>query len=181
MALFPPRFINATVAIGTLKDNKEIWIGSGFLYGHALPDDANGSRVRLFVVSNKHVFQSLKNVIVKFNPIGKTEPLDIFGNFEDGTTTLFLHPQLDLGAFNLLIDFEGAGITGDHFFYSGDILTRQEVRDTGITEGDFAYLLGFPASIIDDGQGYVVVRHGSIARVFGVISRAERIIYLLIR
>jgi S1-C subfamily serine protease len=61
-----------------------------------------------------------------------------------------------------------------HFFRS-DVQTATigRIRELGITEGDFAYVLGFPMGLIVGQQSAVIVRSGSIARMRGILSGAS--------
>src|SRR5690606_32877967 len=57
MALLPPFFLDAVVAIGVGDDpTKRSWIGTGFLYGKLTPkSNANSKSYYVFLITNKHV------------------------------------------------------------------------------------------------------------------------------
>jgi hypothetical protein len=52
-----------------MPDGSRAWIGSGFLYAYLQRADLKGeSRYGSYIVTNRHVLVSLKEVLVRFNP-----------------------------------------------------------------------------------------------------------------
>lgn len=49
------------------------------------------------------------------------------------------------------------------------------MKELEITEGDFAYVLGFPMGIIGDKRNTVIVRSGSIARIRDALAKVNPI------
>jgi len=71
MALLPPHFMDAVVAIGTNDgDDDVVWIGSGFLYGHLMGMTGEDGNYRVYLVTNRHVVKELKEIVLRFNPVG---------------------------------------------------------------------------------------------------------------
>ncbi|HLE03774.1 MAG TPA: hypothetical protein VI729_04060, partial [Anaerolineales bacterium] len=77
MALIPPFFLDCVVAIGRPADSGgRAWIASGFIYGHYVEMGEGASKkYRLFLVTNRHVFENLPTACLRFN---KTEGQDAF-------------------------------------------------------------------------------------------------------
>ena len=117
MARIPHRFINATLAVGTRSISGDFWVASAFLYGQL----TSVSERRLYtplVVSNKHVLENQDHVILRFNPYGSAQPMDIYvnlSNTQNAITPVHFHPTLDLAAFPLEIN-PAYGITLDTIF-----------------------------------------------------------------
>lgn len=61
-------------------------------------------------------------------------------------------------------------------FFTSDqhVANIEKMNELGITEGDFAYVLGFPMGLIGGQRNTVVVRSGSIARIRDVLSKANQ-------
>ena len=66
MAIIPPFFLDAVVALGVdTPENKRAWIGTGFLVGRKEKSDPSQSTV--YVITNKHVVENQKELRVRFN------------------------------------------------------------------------------------------------------------------
>src|SRR6266478_4973576 len=79
MALLAPFFLDTVVAIGVDDDPaKRKWIGTGFLYGNAIPENppSTPTRYRLWLITNKHVLRDLSGIYVKFNSALDTSSAD---------------------------------------------------------------------------------------------------------
>lgn len=75
MGLIPPFYFDCVVAIGSIdSENKLNWMASGFLYGHHTPTKEAPNRYTIFLVTNRHVFEDLQQVILRFNPQKPDEP-----------------------------------------------------------------------------------------------------------
>lgn len=69
MALLPPEFLDAVVAIGYETNGGErIWGASGFLYGRFLGSRGDEKQYQIFLVTNRHVVQQQKIIWLRFNP-----------------------------------------------------------------------------------------------------------------
>lgn len=70
MALIPPFFIDSVVAIGVDDpEGRRKWIASGFIYGRRIADKEDGQpQYRVYLVSNRHVFEGLRKVYLRVNP-----------------------------------------------------------------------------------------------------------------
>ena len=66
--IIPNKFMNAIVAIGVPKDEKEKhWIGTGFIV--ARMEVGNPEVSDYFIVTNKHVVEKCEKIFVRFNAL----------------------------------------------------------------------------------------------------------------
>lgn len=66
--IIPNKFMNAIVAIGEPKDEKEKhWIGTGFIV--ARKEVGNPEVSDYFIVTNKHVLEKCEKIFVRFNAL----------------------------------------------------------------------------------------------------------------
>ena len=172
MALIPPFFLDCVVAIGFLGDgDKRTYQATGFLYGHFLKQvDENQKTYKVFLVTNRHVFEREAQAFLRFNPEGgepaREYPIHLLD--KSGKETWFAHDDVD-------IDVAVIGIIGQRlqderirfglFASDGPTATRSKAADLGISEGDGVFLLGFPMGLVGESRNVVVVRQGSIARI----------------
>jgi S1-C subfamily serine protease len=181
MALIPPFFLDCVVAIGVADgQGKKRWVASGFLYGHFLHkiDDTN-SRYRVYLVSNRHVLDSEKKVYLRFNPKGtlptREYELDIEQSRNAGVFKTHPDTTIDLAAASITpAVLRAHDIQFDFFRSESNVVNKQSLRELGITEGDSAYILGFPMGIVGAERSFVIVRHGTIARIRDYIIEASK-------
>lgn len=180
MALLPPFFCDCVVAIGVpTVEGEPRWAASGFLYGdflRAMEGDQKEYHVRL--VSNRHVFEGKRNVFLRFNPQGgqpaKRYSLDLMD--ESGTLKWYPHPDqaIDIGIAPINARrLKEDGIQFSYFQSDQHVANLDKLAELEISEGDFAYTLGFPMGLIGGERNYVIVRHGTIARIKDAISRTS--------
>lgn len=180
MALVPPHYLNCVVAIGLpMEEEEPRWTASGFLYGdfvRALEGDQKEYHV--FLVSNRHVFEEKREVLLRFNPQAG-QPARIYHlDLIDESGTLRWHPHsehdIDIGIVpmnvGLLREHE---IQFSYFQSDHNVATLDKLAELEVSEGDFAYTLGFPMGLVGGERNYVIVRHGTIARIEDAISRTS--------
>ena len=177
MALIPPVYLDCVVAIGVLNgDASKTWIGTGFLVGrfYAKIDDLQNN-YHVFLVTNKHVLQGQKSIIVRFNP----EPsaggiaLDYPIELDEGKTVWVDHPRedIDVSAISLNVPFLKQQSRKFAYFHSDqNILSIKDMVENGVSEGDFVYALGFPMNLVDPTKQYVISKAGTIARIRDVLE-----------
>src|SRR5688572_30582680 len=69
MALIPPFFLDCVVAIGFPKTGSgPQWAASGFLYAEFKSEDDQGKHYRMYLVTNRHVFDGKSLAMLRFNP-----------------------------------------------------------------------------------------------------------------
>jgi S1-C subfamily serine protease len=179
MALLPPVYLDSVVAIGVVNaDRSKTWIGTGFLVGrfhHKIDDEKN--YYDLFLVTNKHVLQSQKSIVVRFNPEPSTGsaaldfPIELID--KDNKIIWEGHPKQDIDVAVISIN---TSILRQHlrkfeFFRTDSNLLRiKDMIEKGVSEGDFVYALGFPMNLVDADRQYVISRAGTIARIRDVLE-----------
>jgi hypothetical protein len=197
-ALLPPWFVDCVVAIGR-KDINPIthqpgpWIpeASGFLYGRFLAKKSDTENTyALYLVTNRHVIEdhaALPNgasLWVKFNleTAGAAKEYEIPLKNPDGKPSWHGDPNIavDVAVIPLNPPFlKSEGARFGFFKSDQDVLNRQTAKDLGLTEGDGAFVLGFPMGLVDRGQDYVIVRQGAVAKVRSALDSPTESTFLL--
>ena len=181
MALIPPFFTDCVVAIGTDDaEGERRWIASGFLYGHPLFDE--GKRVtdyRVYLVTNRHVLADLSKAYLRCNPQADKHAREFdLSLFEADKPLWFTHPDEDVDVAVMPINFELLQESGMQVaYFQGDqhSATIDALNALGCTEGDFAYILGFPMGLVGEHRNAVIVRSGTLARVRNTLARTSKI------
>ena len=181
MALIPPHFMDTVVAIGIEVSNRKAWIGTGFLYAHFLEKKNNEENTyRTYLVTNRHVVEGAirhkDRVVLRFNPIQGDLPakeFDLILKDSDGKPQWIEHDDPDIDLALILINtslLQDADIKFHCFQSDSNIATREEAAKIGITEGDHVYILGYPMELIGEKRNFVIIRHGTIARIRDALS-----------
>jgi len=181
MALIPPFFPDCVVAIGVDgRDGERQWVASGFLYGHYIADKNDGEKLyRVYLVTNRHVFEDLPRAYLRVNPKAD-EPareyaLELLN--KDGAPLWLSHPNAEIDVAIMPINIR---LLKEHamqvaYFQSDQhVASVNKMVELGITEGDFAYVLGFPMGLVGGKRNTVIVRSGSIARIRDVLVGANQ-------
>lgn len=183
MALLPPTFLDAVVAIGVGDDpTTRAWVGTGFLYGlFEKQVDKDTRSYHIFLVSNRHVLEGHKKVWLKFNSSADSTSQDYEVRLiaKNGRKFWVPHSKEDVGA--LFINAKALTAEGRLFSYfqsDQHISHKKDLKSRGITEGDGVYVLGFPMGMVDSSRQYVIVRSGGIARIRDLIdgSRSDYLV-----
>jgi len=193
-ALIPPYYLDCVVAIGRrvpVEENgrpviengrtKQTWepIASGFLFGE-LHGEAPDKRkqYRVYLVSNRHVFKGQQQLVLRFNPqIGGRAKEYELPLFEKGKE-LWVAPaddELDVAVQPINFDLLQRDGIQVGFFRSDEMAADlSKVRELGITEGDGAFVLGFPLSLVGGERNFVIVRQATIARIRDAIAGVSK-------
>lgn len=169
MALIPPKFLDAVIAIG--KGGGEgiepIWIGTGFLYARPIVDSPD--RIHMFMVTNRHIAEAAPNLTIALNISGQEPKLfRLRAENEKGKKLWIPHPD---GKTDLAIThIEGKNLQeqgADLFAFHGVDATFRidDFREQEICEGDRAYVLGYPLGVVAEGIMTPIARSAIIARV----------------
>lgn len=171
MALVPTFYIDCVVAIGTIVQGQQRWIGTGFLFGDLIQkteDDTN--RYNVYLVTNKHVLSNLDLLSVRFNPqdeqSAKDYPVSLKG--KDGNTHWTGHPDPDIDVAVLPLNINHVRTEGMkcNFFQSDKhVYNIPDLISNEASEGDFIYIMGFPMGIVAVDRQHVFVRSGIISRI----------------
>ena len=171
MALIPPSFIDAVVAIGEPQPDGTRWIASGFLYGrYEGAADAGQSYYRTYLVTNRHVFDGKTTVAVRFNPTDTERAREFVVPLQDdaGRNRWFAHPkpQVDVAVLPIIFDaLKQQSLAVDFFRSNVSAIARAQMSELGVSEGDAVFVLGFPMALVGTERNTVIVRRGSVARV----------------
>jgi S1-C subfamily serine protease len=175
MALLPPFFLDAVAAIGLNSDpQKRTWIGTGFIVGMELKEDISKpleqKRFQLWLITNKHVFGTLKEVYIKFNSAmqqnSKDYPIPLVSR--NGRPQWIGHPnpQIDVAAIKLNPGFmKTEGLKFQFFRMNDQAMKKDDMKNIGFTEGDRVFVLGFPMGLVSPDRQYVICRTGCIGRI----------------
>ncbi len=178
MALIPPFFTDCVVAIGTDDaEGERRWIASGFLYG--VPTDQRARAYQVYLVTNRHVLTGLDKAYLRCNPQADKRAREFDLSLFDGDKPLwFTHPDEEIDVAVMPINFDLLQESGMQVaYFQGDqhSATIDALNDLGVTEGDFAYVLGFPMGLVGQHRNTVIVRSGTLARVRDLLARTSKI------
>lgn len=177
MALLPPFFLDAVIALGVGDDpaNRN-WIGTGFLYGalEKKSDETNKSYF-VFLVTNKHVLERHDKVWIKFNALSGSgsQDFDVALRAKNGRELWIRHPDddIDLGAIFINANVLRSKNMKFSYFRDDDYAyTIAQLKSEGVTEGDGVYVLGYPMGLVDSKWQAAICRLGCIARVQDVLN-----------
>jgi hypothetical protein len=140
--LIPPIFLDCVTSIGIIgQDKSKKWIGTGFLVGRFFTAKDEGKKeYHVFLVTNKHVIDNFKSIIIRFNPDpsagGAALDYPIELQEVDGKSRWIGHPRedIDIAVINI-----NAPILRKHarkfaYFRSDeDILRTKEMVDKGVS------------------------------------------------
>jgi len=161
-------------------DNPKTWIATGFLYGYAIKKlDNEKNQYMISLVTNRHVFNNLSSIYLRFNPQANESAwdykIDLLDDNGDAIWITHQDPEIDIALipinFNQLIEHK---IQANVFQNDNHIANIDKMNKVGITEGDFAYVLGFPMGLVGDHRNTVIVRGGSIARIRDALNRTNK-------
>jgi S1-C subfamily serine protease len=182
MALIPPFFADCVVAIGVdpLKDGKRTWVASGFLYGDYVKDNDDGTKqYRIYLATNRHVFENSTSVYLRFNPISNEPAREYALSLLDknGDKLWFPHPKAEIDVAVIPINIKllkEHAMQVSYFQSVVNVANVAKLNELGVTEGDFVYTLGFPMGLVGGERNAVIVRSGSIARIRDALVRANQ-------
>lgn len=172
MAVIPPFFLDTVVAVGAPNKGDTDWLASGFLYGRyqGPADEPGKKRYRVFFVTNRHVLADLTVAVLRFNPEAN-EPArqyDLGLKDAQGAEVWVPHPdpEVDVAVSSINVSkLEEDGIRFSYFHSDETVLDRAAGIEAGLSEGDGAFVLGFPMGLVGEGRSFVIVRGGVLARV----------------
>ncbi len=181
MALIPPFFLDCVVAIGFSRDGqKPAYQATGFLYGHFLKEEDDKQKsYRVFLVTNRHVFDQEEQAFLRFNPEGGAPAREFAVRLLDksGKATWFAHDDASVDVAVIGINgqrLRDEGIRFGLFESDAHTASRNKATELGISEGDGVFLLGFPMGLVGESRNVVVVRQGAIARIRDCLESNSR-------
>lgn len=171
MALIPPFFLDCVVAIGFASpEGPTEYCATAFLYGDFLEAVGEKKRYRVYLVTNRHVFEGQSLAHLRFNPAGDDAARKYDASLVDANGKQLWHghtnPKVDLAALPINVELlKAQGIQLSYFQSDAHVAHRSEAIQNGVTEGDGVFVLGFPMGLIGDERNFVIVRQGAIARI----------------
>ena len=177
MALLPPFYLDAVVALGVGNDPAtRSWIGTGFLYG--VWDQGSSGEDKgyyVFLVTCKHVLDGHDNIWLKFNVVSGSgsQDINLLLRAKNGRELWIRHPDdsVDLGASFINAKYLSSQNMRLNWFRNDEhTATISDMNSGGITEGDGIYVLGFPMGLVDPMWQSVICRLGCIARIQNVLN-----------
>jgi Trypsin-like peptidase domain len=190
-AQIPPGFLSSVVALGTTSPSSPgpgqpqatEWRteGTGFFYGSLVIDnpDPKQRQYQVVLVTARHVVEGhitrdpSNPLSIRMNPDDPTLPGKEFTidnkawrfPTEGGTDLAFVPIN-----FGMLTE---VGI--NPVFYGSDMFVAdtEKMRETGVSEGDGIFVLGFPMNLAGTQRNYVIARQGCIARVAELLANVS--------
>ncbi len=178
MASIPPFFLDCVVAIGTKSSTDVNWVGTGFIVGKVNTDCPDAKKYNTFLVTNKHVLNNHKKVIIRFNSLDgastKDYPIDII---ENGVMKWTGHPGENVDVASICINpniLQNESTKFNYMRLDEHAMDNTEMLNSGVSEGDAIYILGFPMGIVTPASNYVITRGGVISRIRDMLSGKRR-------
>lgn len=177
MALIPPFFLNCVVSIGIpsiAPQNSVNWIGTGFIVGRPIADDAEPKKFHTFVATNKHALAGKSQIILRFNSLDGTRVFDYPALLELNGEMIWVghsSTDVDVAVFNInptVLEKDGAEFS--FFHLDKHVMGVTELKAEGVSEGDGVFVLGFPMGIVAPQRKNVIARMGAIARIRDVLD-----------
>jgi hypothetical protein len=160
VALLPPDFLDAVVTIEIATGSEENPFGTmatGFLvaFSTSMKHPSEDKRVvRVFLVTNRHVFNGVPEVYLKFNKTDEAKRYllrltgDRGGKQEAQLWDVHTDKRVDIA----LIPLDGWKLKNDGIIFKTikdeHIAYFSQIQDRGITQGDSIFVLGFPLARI---------------------------------
>lgn len=166
MALIPKFYMDSVVSIGIKNNGKVKWIGTGFIVAKA----KNEKEVWLYLVTNKHVLKNKSEIWIRIGKEGsnETEEIEISLLNQNNNPNYSVHPddKVDIAAI-----FISGGFLMENNYSTGfldidkNAMTSEELRNHGVSEGNLAYMLGYPMGLVNVKSKNPICRMGCIARM----------------
>jgi hypothetical protein len=174
MALVPNDFIESVVPIGVAQSpSQNAWMGTGFLV--SVESDEDPAKTYLFLVSNKHVFQNLSSVVIEINTAKGPQTISL--TLQSGGKQLYsFHSNNDVDVAAVFVPgylINAVTSTVYSFSLKKNCLDLATMAKSGISEGTFAYEIGFPMLIVNQTMKEPFVRCGCISRIKSCYSGAS--------
>lgn len=181
MALIPPIFMEAVFALGVPENGKVTWSASGFLYGQLVSHPRIKPKNQKYLyglVTNKHVLEGKSLIFVRLNPIGtqpaKAAPIPLLDNKRNQIWIGHKNKKIDGAIIPVDLNFlRQHNILFAYFLSNRSAANIKKLKDLGVTEGDSAYILGYPMGLVGAKRQTVLVRGGVIANIRDVLNRAS--------
>jgi len=176
MALLPPVWLDAVVAIGAEREAGTVaWIGTGFLYGAYIKASPPPEKwYHVFLITSRHVLEGEQKLQIKFNSAVRSGSQDFSVPLRDRSGrrlwTVHSDSAVDLAA--VFIDgnyIRSKNMRFAFFKDDEDALTVGGLKSEGVTEGDGVFVLGYPMALVQPKWQAAICRKGCVARIQDVL------------
>lgn len=170
MALLNPSNLKTVVAIGGLdKRDRFKCNATGFLIGFIAKNskDPKKRAYRIFLLTNRHVFQDKDKVCLRFNKSsGKAETVVVELRFPNKEKKWLAHQneKVDLALLTINPTALNEKNVDFNFFNEEMFAYHRNFDRIGIATGDEVYILGFPMGFAGDVQNFPYAKGGIISR-----------------
>jgi len=170
MALLNKSHLNAVVSLEIQEGSVYQPIATGFLIGFTVDKnpDPKLTTYRVFLVTNRHVFEGKNQIWLRFNKKNDTGSVRFSVDLVINSEKKWLahkDPNVDLAMLTISYQFLNEQNI-EWIFYPEDIIAYQkDFENIGISLGDRVFILGFPMGLSGIQQNYALVKYGIISRV----------------
>lgn len=173
MAIIPQHYKDATTIIGVKNKNGEtIWVATGFMVGRFEGNDSQGKeKYSVYLITNKHVVENFTDIELQYNLNNNATNISLT-LLNKGTKLYSEHNNKDIDIVAKKVNINQAiqnGINITFFSLKDMALTLADMKNTGVCDGTFAYVLGFPVGInnklVDNILKDPICRLGCIAKI----------------
>lgn len=182
MALFNVQDLKALVLIEDKKNNKFSPIASGSLIGFLVKKvkDPTRRRYRIFLLTNRHVFDDREKIWLRFNKKGGGIARFPVRLLSDSQLLWLTHKnkKVDIAMLTISASFLKEKQVDWLFFNEEMFAYIKNFTNIGIAIGDPLYVLGFPLGLSGVSKNYPLVRSGIISRVDKEIIREEKAFFI---
>ena len=165
MSLVPQMYMDSVVCIGCKQNNTTIWSGTGFI----VAKEKNEGEVWLYLITNKHVVDGEREIWIKLHNFTENRDVEICVPLVvNGQILYSAHPNcnIDIVAINLNGSyFKENNLSTGYIDIEHNAMDSQELREHGVSEGNIAYMLGYPMRLVNVNSKSPICRMGCIARM----------------
>lgn len=179
--LLPNDYPDAVISIELCNESEKQCrsIATGFLVGfESGRKDENGNNLyHYFLVTNRHVFEGLNKVYLKFNHHTqgtKHYPIELIQNNKP-IWRMHRDPSVDVAILHLNIPYLKGDQSSYKYFIDKDFIAyHDKFPELGISLGDEVFILGFPLGLVEQDKKFVIVKSGTIARLDEIVLKDEK-------
>ncbi len=174
MALIPASFLDAVVALGIPRAATQ-WIGTGWLYLAVQSREGDRATGEVFLLTNRHVVEGHVELSMRCNPHGSgpAQEFTISLLRPDGARlwATHAHEEVDVAVVPIRFDsLREADMQVQVVHSDRHAMRCGELIEAEVSEGDGAFVLGFPIGLVGGGRSAVIVRSGTIARIRDLLN-----------
>ncbi|MCY3966993.1 MAG: serine protease [bacterium] len=174
MAMFHPNLLSAVARVGSTDNGLT---GTGFFYN--APHFSNENQNTTWFVTCKHVYMGIYHnsatVLIWINRQDGSGATPVPVPFTDRLNKPLwtVHEEHDVAVFPVgavLSDELQSQVAVEIFPQRDHSLTKSQAKNSGVSEGDGVFILGFPIGWQESDHHYPVARYGIIAQIKGLFD-----------